>query len=320
MNLFKGNFTGSGFVGRGLGRENSLAGMIIVAHIMKWRTLALAGPLKAFTYMLFFTLPSACGIENRMIFHPTTSLERTPADVGLHFENIVFTSRDSVRLHGWLVPHREAHSTLVWFHGNAGNISHRVENIKLLHDLVRVNVFIFDYRGYGQSEGRPSEEGTYLDGEAALELIGNKLGDKNRKNIILFGRSLGAAIATEMATRFDSQALILESPFVSIAEMARTIMSFLPIGPFLQTKYEVKKKIKKTKIPLLVLHGERDEIVPIEQGKKVFDAAPEPKKFFTIAGAGHNDTYIVGGENYFRQLKEFIDKTALVANLPAAQK
>lgn len=276
--------------------------------------LALSGLFKTFTYMLFFTLPSACGIENRMIFYPAASLERTPADVGLHFEDIVFTTRDNLRLHGWLVPRRDADSTLVWFHGNAGNISHRVENIKLLHELVRVNVFIFDYRGYGRSEGRPSEEGTYLDGEAALELIGSKLGDENRKKIILFGRSLGAAVATEMATRFDSQALILESPFVSIAEMARTILPFLPIGPFLQTKYEVKEKIKKTKVPLLVLHGERDEIVPIEQGRKVFDAAPEPKKLFIIAGAGHNDTYVVGGENYFRQLKEFIDQTAVVAN------
>lgn len=278
--------------------------------------LALSGLLRTFTYMLFLTLANACGIENRMIFHPAASLERTPADVGLHFEDIVFTTRDGVRLHGWLVPRRDADSTLVWFHGNAGNISHRVENIKLLHELVRVNVFIFDYRGYGRSHGRPSEEGTYLDGEAALELIGNKLGDENRKKIILFGRSLGAAVATEMATRFDSQALILESPFVSVAEMARTILPLLPIGPFLHTKYDVKEKIKKTKVPLLVLHGERDEIVPIEQGREVFDAAPEPKKFFTIAGAGHNDTYIVGGENYFRELKEFIDQTAVVANRP----
>jgi len=273
--------------------------------------------------MLFFTLPSsACGIENRLIFHPAASLERTPADVGLNFEDVFFTTRDGVRLHGWFVPHRNAHSTLVWFHGNAGNISHRVENIKLLHELVRVNVFIFDYRGYGRSDGRPSEQGTYLDGEAALELIGNKLGDENRKKIILFGRSLGAAIATEMATRFVSQALILESPFVSIAEMARTILPFFPIGPFLQTQYNVGERIKKIRGPLLVLHGDQDEIVPIEQGRKVFDAAPEPKTFFPIAGAAHNDTYIVGGKNYFRQLKDFIDQTALAlaANPPTAPK
>ena len=237
-------------------------------------------------------------------------------DVGLTFEDIVFTTSDGVRLHGWFVPHRDAHSTLVWFHGNAGNISHRVENIKLLHELVRVNVFIFDYRGYGRSEGRPSEEGTYLDGEAALALIGNKLGDEKRKKIVLFGRSLGAAIATEMATRVDSQALILESPFVSIAEMARSMLPFLPIGPFLKTRYDVREKIKKTRLPLLVLHGDRDEIVPIEQGKKVFDAAPEPKKFFTITGAGHNDTYAVGGANYFHQWKEFIDQTALAPSRP----
>jgi len=267
--------------------------------------------------MLFFSLPSACAIENRMIFQPTAFIERTPADVGLKFEDVVFTARDGVRLHGWFVPHRNADFTLVWFHGNAGNIGHRIENIKLLHELVRINVFIFDYRGYGRSEGQPSEEGTYLDGSAALEVIGDKLGDEKRKKIILFGRSLGAAIATEMAIRFDSQALILESPFVSIAEMARTIVPFLPIGPFLKTQYNVAERIKKIRVPLLVLHGDRDEIVPIEQGKKVFDAAPQPKTFIAIAGAAHNDTYTVGGADYFRQLKEFVDQTPSLTSRPA---
>jgi uncharacterized protein len=268
---------------------------------------------RAVTLVVFFTLPAACGIEHRMIFQPAASLEKSPADAGLEFEEIFFSTRDNVRLHGWFVPHRDAKSTLVWFHGNAGNISHRVDNLKLLHELVKVNVFIFDYRGYGRSEGRPSEEGTYLDGEAAFEAIAQKIGDESRQKMILFGRSLGAAIAAEMATRLPSQALILESPFISIAEMARVIFPFIPIGPFLRTQYDVRQKIKKIKVPLLVLHGDRDEIVPFEHGKIVFDAAPEPKTFFTIAGAAHNDTYMVGGEIYFRQLKRFIDESALAA-------
>jgi fermentation-respiration switch protein FrsA (DUF1100 family) len=270
--------------------------------------------VRTLTIMVFLTLPAACGIENRMIFQPAASLEKSPADVGLEFEEIFFSTRDNVRLHGWFVPHRDAKSTLVWFHGNAGNISHRVDNLKLLHERVKVNVFIFDYRGYGRSEGRPSEEGTYLDGEAALEAIAKKIGDDSRQKMILFGRSLGAAIAAEMATRVASQALILESPFISIPEMARVIFPFIPIAPFLRTQYDVRQKIKKIKVPLLVLHGDRDEIVPFEHGKIVFDAAPEPKTFFTIAGAAHNDTYVIGGEIYFRQLKQFIDESALAAN------
>lgn len=258
---------------------------------------------------VFMTLLSACGIEQRMIFYPSAAIETTPGQIGLEFEDISFATRDGVRLNGWFVPHPDARSTLIWFHGNAGNISHRVENIKLLHDLVKVNIFIFDYRGYGRSEGRPSEEGTYLDGEAAIELIRKKIGADAEKKIVLFGRSLGAAIAAEMATRFASQGLILESPFISIAEMARVVFPLLPIGPFLQAHYDVREKIRKLKVPLLVLHGERDEIVPFEHGKAVFDAAPGPKKFFVIAGAGHNDTYAIGGATYFRELKQFIDVT-----------
>ena len=265
--------------------------------------------LRALFFVGLLTLPTACRIEDGMIFHPSTTVDRTPRQVGLEFEDIHFTTRDRVRLNGWFVPHREARFTLVWFHGNAGNIGHRVENIKLLHDQVKVNIFIFDYRGYGRSEGRASEAGTYLDGEAALDLLRKKLGADAGK-MILFGRSLGAAVAAEMATRFDSQGLILESPFISIAEMARVVLPFLPIGPLLQTRYDIRAKVKNIKVPLLVLHGERDEIVPFAHGQTVFDAAPQPKKFFTIAGAGHNDTYIVGGESYFRQLREFIDWAA----------
>lgn len=265
--------------------------------------------LPALPLLVFMTLLSACGIERRMIFYPSPAIESTPRQTGLEFEDIFFTTRDGVQLNGWFVPHPDARSTLIWFHGNAGNISHRVENIKLLHDLVKVNIFIFDYRGYGRSDGRPSEEGTYLDGEAALELIRKKIGTDAETKIILFGRSLGAAIAAEMATRFASQGLILESPFISIAEMARAMFPLLPIGSFLQTNYDVREKIKKLKVPLLVLHGERDEIVPFEHGKAVFDAAPEPKKFFAIPGAAHNDTYAIGGATYFRELKQFIDVT-----------
>jgi fermentation-respiration switch protein FrsA (DUF1100 family) len=252
---------------------------------------------------------SACGIEEKLIFHPSAAIERTPRDVGLQFDDLHFKARDGVELNGWFIPHREARSTLVWFHGNAGNISHRVENIKLLHEKVKINIFIFDYRGYGLSAGHVSEAGTYLDGEAALEFVRRELGVPPQR-IILFGRSLGAAVATEMANHFDSQALILESPFASIRAMADIVLPWLPIGPLLRTRYDVQEKIRGIKTPLLVLHGDRDEVVPFEQGKLVFAAAPEPKKFFAIDGAGHNDTFIVGGAPYYRQLEQFIESTA----------
>jgi fermentation-respiration switch protein FrsA (DUF1100 family) len=267
--------------------------------------------------LTLISLLSACGIERRMIFYPSAIIEGTPRQTGLEFEDIYFTTRDGVRLNGWFVPHPDARSTLIWFHGNAGNIGHRVENLKFLHELVKVNVFIFDYRGYGRSEGSPSEEGTYLDGEAAFELMQKKIGGDAETRIVLFGRSLGAAVAAEIATRFTSQALILESPFISIPEMARVLFPLLPIGPFLQSSYDVRDKIMRIKVPLLVLHGERDEIIPIEHGKSVFAAAPEPKTFFAIAGASHNDTWAIGGVKYFGELKKFIDSTAQKSSGPA---
>lgn len=253
-------------------------------------------------------LATGCGMENRMIFHPSRAIERTPQHAGLPFEDLYFTAADGVRLNGWFIPHAQAHSTLVWFHGNAGNIGHRVENIKLLHDRVRVNIFIFDYRGYGRSEGKPDEAGTYLDGEAALLLMREKLGPSGVEDVILFGRSLGAAVAAEMATRFPARGLILESPFISIAEMTRLYFPWLPVGPLLRTRYDLEKTIRKVTIPLLVLHGDRDTVVPVEHGRQVFAAALEPKQFYLIAGADHNDTYITGGEAYYDQLKQFIDE------------
>ena len=254
-----------------------------------------------------------CPMEEKFIFHPSDKIDHTPRDFGLAFDDIYFTAGDGVRLNGWFVPYPGAQTTLLWFHGNAGNISHRLENIKLLHDKVKINLFIFDYRGYGRSEGRVSEEGTYRDGEAALKYLRNRE-EIDPRRIVFFGRSLGAAVAADLATREECLALILETPFVSIREMAKAAFPFLPIGPLLRIRYDVAEKIKKAKAPILVLHGDKDEVVPFEQGKRVFETASQPKEFYAIRGAHHNDTYIVGGDAYFAALKDFIDRAA--ARLP----
>lgn len=248
-------------------------------------------------------------MEERLIFHPDKRLFQTPRDAGLKFDDVYFAAADGVSLNGWFVPYPKARRTLVWFHGNAGNISHRIHNLKLLHEKVKVNIFIFDYRGYGRSEGKISESGTYLDAAAAIELLRNRY-DVELSQLILFGRSLGAAVAVEMATRVYSLALILESPFVSVPEMARTVFPLIPIGPLLTTQYNNLEKVQRIKSPLLVLHGNRDEVVPFSQGRQVFEAAPEPKRFHTIAGAGHNDTYLAGGEVYFATLRETVEWAA----------
>jgi fermentation-respiration switch protein FrsA (DUF1100 family) len=250
---------------------------------------------------------SSCRFEDQFIFYPYAEVEQTPAQVKLSFEDVYFTTDDGVKLNGWFVPYPQAQITLLWSHGNAGNISHRVENIKLLHDKVGINVFIFDYRGYGRSQGTASEEGTYKDAAAALRYLLSRK-DVDSKKLIFFGRSLGAAVAAELALQYPCRGLILETPFASIAKMARAAFPLLPITSLLRTRYDTEDKVRRIKTPLLVIHGDQDDIVPYSHGKEVFAAAPEPKEFYTIRGARHNDTYIVGGDAYFSVLKNFIER------------
>jgi fermentation-respiration switch protein FrsA (DUF1100 family) len=244
-------------------------------------------------------------IERSFIYFPERELLGDPAEHGLAFDDVTFTTDDGVGLHGWFVP-GESDVTWLWFHGNAGNISDRLENLRLLRDELGVAVFLFDYRGYGRSEGSPSEERTYRDAEAALAYLLSRP-DVDPERIVYFGRSLGAGVAVELATRHAPYALILESPMASIGEMVRHHYRFLPIGWLIRTKYDSLSKIESVRAPLLVLHGDRDEIVPFKGGRKLFEAANEPKRFYTIEDAGHNDTVLVGGREYFGALREFIE-------------
>ena len=252
------------------------------------------------------------GLEKYIIYIPERAIEMTPQSEGLAYEDLWFPATDGVKLHGWLVPVRGARVTLVWFHGNAGNISHRVDNIKYLHRYLGrqelPNIFIFDYRGYGKSAGSLfdlSEEATYHDADGALTYLGGRQ-DLAQTQRVYFGRSLGAAIAVEMARRHAPDGLILETPFTSIEDMARVILPFLPVGSLLRTKYNSLTKMQQIRVPLLVLHGDRDDVVPYEQGRRLFEAANQPKTFYTIRGARHNDTYIVGDLPYFDVWTRFL--------------
>ena len=245
-------------------------------------------------------------LEDRFIYYPIRALAGTPARLGLPYQDALFESSDGVRLHGWFVPgHRDL--TWVWFHGNAGNISHRLENIALIRERLGVHVFIFDYRGYGQSAGQPSEQGLYRDAAAALAYV-RTLPEVDPDRLVLFGRSLGASIAVEMAAREPPRGLILESPFTSVAAMARVAFPFLPLGPLIRTRYDSLARIDQVCAPLLVLHSPTDEVVPYAQGQELFAAAPEPKWFHAIGGgAGHNDSYLVGGDPYWQALADFLN-------------
>ncbi|HIE64651.1 MAG: alpha/beta hydrolase [Nitrospira sp.] len=256
---------------------------------------------------LFFlnVLGSGCSMEKGFIFFPDKNIVQTPADVALVFEDIYFQTKDGVRINGWFVPDTESRITLLWFHGNAGNLSHRVDPLRLFHHELKINIFMVDFREYGRSEGLVSEEGTRQDALSSYDYLLTR-SDIDPAKIIVFGQSLGAAVAVELATNRDLQGIILEAPFTSIREMARAISPWLPFGRFLSTKYDSLSKIKQIRAPLLVMHGDRDEVIPFSQGRKLYEAGNEPKTFYPIPGAGHNNTYLVGGRPYFKKMKEFI--------------
>lgn len=243
-------------------------------------------------------------IEGFFVFYPDRVIEAVPSDVGLEYEDVSFVAPDGTRLHGWFFPLPGNRPVMLFSHGNAGNISHRLDNIRLLLDR-GIQVFIYDYRGYGRSRGRPSEKGIYMDGLAAYDYLVNRRGiDPDR--ITPFGRSLGAAVALETALRRDVRSLIMESAFTSTRGMAKGMFPFQLLWPLLPRHYDNLKKIRKIDVPKLIIHGEQDEIVPFSMGQNLHEAARGPKDFLAIRGAGHNDTYVVGGKRYLQAISDFV--------------
>lgn len=247
-------------------------------------------------------------IENRLVYFPSKYPHGNwhPELWGLRAEDCYFKTSDGLRLHGWFVSNANASSTLLWCHGNAGNISDRLDNLARLAELP-ISVFIFDYRGYGRSEGQPDERGVYLDAVAAYDYLISRQ-DVEPDNIILFGRSLGGAVAVDLATQRPAAGLILESTFTSAKDMAKSSFGFLPVHLLIKTKFDSAEKIGQLRLPVLFFHGTEDRTVPIRLGKQLFAAAKEPKEFYEIQGADHNNTFVVGGQPYFDKLAEFMGK------------
>ncbi|MBI4505613.1 MAG: alpha/beta hydrolase [Chloroflexi bacterium] len=243
-------------------------------------------------------------IEDQFLYLPSRTLVATPAQRGLGYEEVWLTASDGVRLHGWFVP-GPRDLVWLWLHGNGGNISHRVENIAFIQRRLGASVFIFDYRGYGLSEGRPSEDGLYRDADAALAYLRIRP-DLDARRVVLFGRSLGTAVAVDLAARERVLGLILESPLTSIPGLARALYPFLPLEPLLRTRYDALAKIGRVAAPLLVIHSRDDEVIPYQQGQALFAAAREPKRLYTLTGARHNDTYLRGGDGYWQALDGFL--------------
>jgi len=245
--------------------------------------------------------------QARMLFLPdlpTRAVLRTPASVGLPFEEVSLVASDGVSLHGWYLPHPGAVHTLLFCHGNAGNISHRLDSLEIFHEL-GLSVLIFDYRGYGKSGGVPSEAGSYRDVKAAWAfLVGEKGVPPDR--VILYGRSLGAAVAAALPDRNRAAALILESAFTSVPDLAQALYPWLPARWLSRYRYDTLGSLGDLAVPLLVVHSRDDEIIPFSHGKRLFDGAPEPKQLLELRG-GHNDAFLRDRDHYLAGLRRFLE-------------
>jgi len=241
--------------------------------------------------------------QSRMIYFPASAISYTPADIGMEFEPVTFTASDSVQLHGWYVPNREARGTLLFQHGNAGNMSGRLETIRLLHSL-RLNVFIYDYRGYGMSEGSPDEEGTYRDATAAWNYLRQEK-KVPADRIIVMGRSLGGAVAARLSVNVRPAGVILESTFTSVPDLGAETYPIFPVRWLSKFQYDSKIAVREIEVPLLIAHSREDELIPFEHGEKLYRLANEPKRFLEMEG-GHNDAFYETGARYRNTLDSFI--------------
>lgn len=248
-----------------------------------------------FAYVKYF--------EKKDIYYPTKEIESTPIGGDLKYEDIFFNTDDGLKLNGWFVPVENPRATLLFCHGNAGNISHRIEIIKVFNEL-NLNVFIFDYRGYGRSQGSPSEEGLYQDAQAAYKYLLSRK-NINKDAIVIYGKSIGANVAIDLASKVTVAALISESGFSSAYDMGKKLFPYLPVKWIITIKYDALAKIKNITIPKLIIHSQDDEIVPFKLGKKLFEAAPPPKEFYEMQG-GHNEAFFTAMEEYSSKINNFL--------------
>jgi len=253
-----------------------------------------------FGLMLYFS-------QEGMVYYPnmpSRALTMSPAQYGMAFESINFGTDDGEQLSGWWIPVENAQATLLFHHGNAGNISHRLDSIRLFHEL-GLSVFIFDYRGYGESSGKPSEQGTYRDAQAAWRYLTETRGISARE-IVVFGRSLGAAVAANLASRHPPRALILESTFTSVPDFGAEHYRLFPVRLLARIRYDTRATMSAIRSPVLIVHSQDDEIIPYHHGEQLYAAANEPKQFLPIRG-DHNGGFLTSGNLYRDGLRTFLE-------------
>ena len=255
-------------------------------------------------------------MQPRLLYRPVRDVSFTPADSDLDFEDIIFTSADGIALNGWYVPASRAQFTVLFCHGNGGNIMHRLDTINLLHGL-GLSCFVFDYRGYGQSAGKPTEAGTYQDARAAYDWLTQTRGVP-AEQIVILGRSLGGSIAAHLASEVPAQGLVVECAFTSYPDIGASFYPFLPVRPFARYRYNTRAYLGQIRCPVLVMHSRGDKLIPFKFGQQLFQAAKEPKRFVELQG-GHNDGFLVSGDVYKDAWRQWLDSIATCQSETAVQ-
>jgi len=245
-------------------------------------------------------------LENSLVFQPMPYPQGNWRPAGLKYEDVWFAAADGTRLHGWYCPRAGARAAVLFAHGNAGNLSHRADVIRLLHDRLGVSVLAFDYRGYGRSAGTPDEAGILQDTRAARAYLARREGIAER-DVVLMGRSLGGGVMVDLAATDGARGLILESTFTSLPEAARHLAPWLPAKLLMRNRLDSLAKIPNYAGPLLQSHGTADRTIPFAQGRRLHAAAKGSKRFVAIPGADHNHPQTL---EYYRALAQFL------ANLP----
>jgi len=258
-------------------------------------------PRLALVYVVMMSITEY--LNTKLAFYPDRDIETTPRSAGLAYEDVSIPTADGLKLGAWYVPAEGALGTALFCHGNAGNISGRLETIAVLHEL-KLNVLIFDYRGYGRSEGRPTEEGTYLDAEAAWRWLVEARGVRPGR-IVLHGRSLGGSVAAHLARDRAPAGLVVESTFANATDLAAELFPWLPVRWLSRLEYDTAAYAGGVTCPVMVIHSRDDELIPFHHGRRVFEAAPQPKRFLEIHGS-HNAGFVESEKTYVPALRGFL--------------
>lgn len=265
-------------------------------------------------FRLLITLIVAYGLlvllvyfmQPRLLFLPNVAgreLAATPAQMGLSYRDVTLSTEDGESLHAWWLPHERPRATLLFFHGNAGNISHRLDSLAIFHELA-LSVLIVDYRGYGQSSGKPTEAGLDRDAQAAWQWLTETEGVRPQ-NIILFGRSLGGAVASRLAGRVEAAGLVVESAFTSVPDLGAELYWWLPVRLLSSLQFNTAENLRRTDLPVLIAHSKDDEIIPFEHGRRLHKIAGERGTLLEIRG-GHNTGFLESRQDYIQGLDRFV--------------